>query len=163
MHKTTILSLILKLGEGYQRLHNRLVRRLHVGPVECDEMHAYVHTREQNLKPGGPAEHGESWLYLGVAASSKLIISYHSRAARRFSGANTPRNSTIAFAVEHAPTAGSRSSATCFTRMGSLKADAPIFRGLESVLLQSKPGSDGRSRNPHIAAMQAPTLEASPS
>jgi hypothetical protein len=76
VHKTTILSLILKLGEGCQRLHNRLVRGLHVGRVEADEMHAYVHTREQNLHPGSLPEHGETWLYLGIASTSKLIISY---------------------------------------------------------------------------------------
>ena len=82
VHKTTILSLILKLGEGCRRLHNRLVRGLHVGRVECDEMHAYLHTREQNLQPGAAPEHGESWLYLGIAASSKVIISYHVGEAR---------------------------------------------------------------------------------
>ena len=68
VHKTTILSLILKLGEGCQRLHNRLVRGIHAGRVEADEMHSYVHTREQNLKPGALPEHGESWLYLAIAS-----------------------------------------------------------------------------------------------
>jgi hypothetical protein len=82
VHKTTILSLILKVGEGCRRLHNRMVRGLHVGRVEADEMHAYCHTREQNLHPGSLPEHGETWLYLGVASTAKLIISYHVREAR---------------------------------------------------------------------------------
>lgn len=34
-------------------------------------------------------------------------------------------------------------------------ADAPSFAGLRGVLLQSKPGPDGRSQNPHIAELQA--------
>ena len=33
VHKTTILSLILKVGEGCRRLHNWMVRGLHVGRV----------------------------------------------------------------------------------------------------------------------------------
>lgn len=33
-------------------------------------------------------------------------------------------------------------------------SDAGQFAGLEGVLLQSKPGMDGKSRNPHIAALQ---------
>lgn len=33
--------------------------------------------------------------------------------------------------------------------------DAPAFAGLKGVLLQSKPGEDGRSQNEHIAALQA--------
>ncbi|HZF49522.1 MAG TPA: IS1 family transposase [Polyangiaceae bacterium] len=45
-------------------------------------MHSYVHTREQNLKPGSLPEHGESWLYLAVASTSKLILSYHVGEAR---------------------------------------------------------------------------------
>ena len=32
--------------------------------------------------------------------------------------------------------------------------DANHFKGLKGVLLQSKPGEDGKSRNPHIAALQ---------
>lgn len=32
--------------------------------------------------------------------------------------------------------------------------DAKHFHGLEGVLLQSKPGPDGKSRNPHIAVLQ---------
>jgi IS1 family transposase len=82
VHKTTILSLILKLGEGCRWLHNRLVRGLHVGRVEADEMHAYIHTREQNLGRDAAPEHGETWLYLAVASTSKLILSYHVGDAR---------------------------------------------------------------------------------
>lgn len=33
-------------------------------------------------------------------------------------------------------------------------SDAKEFAGLEGVLLQSKPAADGKSRNPHIAALQ---------
>lgn len=33
-------------------------------------------------------------------------------------------------------------------------SDAPSFRGLHGVLLQSKPGADGRSQNPHVAQVQ---------
>lgn len=39
---------------------------------------------------------------------------------------------------------------------GIVEADAPALRGLEGVLLQSKPGPDGRSQNPHVAALQPP-------
>lgn len=82
VHKTTILSLILKLGEGCRSLHNRMVRGIHAGRVEADEMFAFIHTREKNLRPESAPEHGESWLYLGIASTSKLIISYHVGEAR---------------------------------------------------------------------------------
>lgn len=82
VHKTTILSLILKVGEGCRRLHNRMIRGLHINRVEGDEMFAFVHTREKNLHPGSLPEHGETWLYLGIASTAKLIISYHVGDAR---------------------------------------------------------------------------------
>lgn len=34
-------------------------------------------------------------------------------------------------------------------------ADATRYAGMSGVLLQSKPAGDGRSRNPHIAALMA--------
>ncbi|MCC7420286.1 MAG: hypothetical protein IT428_08405 [Planctomycetaceae bacterium] len=36
------------------------------------------------------------------------------------------------------------------------ESDARHFRGLKGVLLQSKPGEDGKSRNPAFARMQRP-------
>ena len=76
VHKTTILSLILKLGQGCAWLHNKLVRGLSVNRIECGEMHTFIHTREKNLRGDEPAEWGESWLWLAVASTAKLIISY---------------------------------------------------------------------------------------
>ena len=32
--------------------------------------------------------------------------------------------------------------------------DAPVYEGLAGVLLQSKPGPDGQSQNPHMAKLQ---------
>jgi IS1 family transposase len=75
-HKTTILSLILKLGQGCERLHNKLVRGLSINRVECDEMHSFIHTREKNLRGDEPPEWGESWLWTAIASTAKLIISY---------------------------------------------------------------------------------------
>ena len=81
VHKTTVLSLILKLGEGCQRLHNRLVRGLHVGRVEADEMHSYVHTREQNLRANDDWSVGCAplgvlpWMWLAGSADRHRSVS----------------------------------------------------------------------------------------
>lgn len=76
VHKTTISTLILKLGRGCAWLHNRLVRDLAIHRIEADEMHSFIHTREQNLRGDEPREWGESWLWLATASTAKLIISY---------------------------------------------------------------------------------------
>ena len=74
--QNAILSLLLKVGHGYRRLHNRLVRGLDITYVELDELHSFVHTREKNLRPGAPAEHGEQWLWCAIGRACKLIVSY---------------------------------------------------------------------------------------
>ena len=76
VNKNTILSLIIKLGDGCTWLHNRIVRTLRIRRIECDELHGYVHTREHHLRGNEPAEYGEQWLYLAIASTSKLLISY---------------------------------------------------------------------------------------
>jgi IS1 family transposase len=52
------------------------VRGLDITYVELDELHSFVHTREKNLRPGAPAEHGEQWLWCAIARACKLIVSY---------------------------------------------------------------------------------------
>lgn len=75
-HKTTISKLTLKLGAGCTWLHNAKVWGLSIGRLELDEMHSFIHTREQNLRGDEPKEWGESWLWLAVASTAKLIVSY---------------------------------------------------------------------------------------
>jgi IS1 family transposase len=74
--QNAVLSLLLKVGRGARRLHDRLVRGLDITYLEMDEMHSFVHTRKKNLKPGAPAEHGETWLWRAMARACKLIVAY---------------------------------------------------------------------------------------
>jgi IS1 family transposase len=74
--KATVTSLLVKVGQGCERLHNRLVRGLAIHRIECDEIVTYVHTRQKNLRGDEPSEHGETWTYTGLATTSKLLIAY---------------------------------------------------------------------------------------
>lgn len=72
----TVLSTLLRMGEGCDHLHNALVRDLDIHEIECDELHSYVQKRQKNVTPEDPPEVGESYTYLALARTKKLIVSY---------------------------------------------------------------------------------------
>ena len=49
VYKRTVTDLLVKLGLGCTRLHDRLVRGLPIWRIEVDELTAPVHTRQKNL------------------------------------------------------------------------------------------------------------------
>ncbi|MGK4007894.1 IS1 family transposase [Sorangium sp. So ce1036] len=71
-----ILSLLLRVGEGCERLHNRLVRDVDCRVVQVDEIWSYVQKKQARVKPGDSPEVGEAYVFVGMASASKLIISY---------------------------------------------------------------------------------------
>ncbi|TKD10453.1 IS1 family transposase [Polyangium fumosum] len=72
----TVLSTLLRMGAGCDHLHNLLVRDLDIHEIECDELHAYVQKRQKNVTPEDPPEVGESYTYLALARTKKLLVSY---------------------------------------------------------------------------------------
>jgi IS1 family transposase len=74
--KNTIQSLLLRVGRGCLRLHDRLVRGLALGRIECDELVTTLHTRAKNLRDDDPPEWGALWTYTGFATVSKLLVSF---------------------------------------------------------------------------------------
>ncbi|WP_438043279.1 IS1 family transposase [Sorangium sp. So ce128] len=74
--KPAILSLLLRVGEGCERLHNRLVRDVDCVTVQVDEIWSYVHKKEARVQPGDSPEFGEAYTFVGMASASKLVIAY---------------------------------------------------------------------------------------
>lgn len=74
--KESVMAVLLRIGAGCERLHNRMIRDLMITRVECDEIWSYVHTKEKRVKATDPAEFGDAWTYVAMGSISKLIISY---------------------------------------------------------------------------------------
>ncbi|XXX82744.1 IS1 family transposase [Sorangium sp. So ce134] len=74
--KPAILSLLLRVGEGCERLHNRLVRDVDCRTVQVDEIWSYVQKKQARVQPGDSPEFGEAYVFVGMASASKLVISY---------------------------------------------------------------------------------------
>jgi len=74
--KPCVLKLLVDVGAGCERLHNRMIRDLMITRVECDEIWSYVHTKAKRVKETDPCEYGDAWTYVAMGSTSKLIIAY---------------------------------------------------------------------------------------
>lgn len=72
----TVLSTILLMGEGCDRLHNELVRDLDIHEIECDEQWSFIQKKQARLTDKDPGEFGDSYTYIALARTKKLIIGY---------------------------------------------------------------------------------------
>lgn len=74
--KSTILRLALAVGEGCERLHNRIVRGVRAEEIEGDEQWSFVQKKAARVTENDPAEHGDAWTFVALDRRSKLVISY---------------------------------------------------------------------------------------
>ena len=76
--KPTILKLIRDLGEACQRFHDNRVRGLTCRRLECDEVWAFVHTKEKNVPAAkrGEVGYGDTWTWTAIDADTKLMVGW---------------------------------------------------------------------------------------
>jgi IS1 family transposase len=72
----TILALLLKVGTGCDRLHDRLVRGLSIQNIQCDEIWSYIQKKQARLRPEDNPTFGDAYTWFALARTQKLIISY---------------------------------------------------------------------------------------
>jgi len=72
----TVLSILLRMEEGCDRLHNALARDLDIRKIECDEIWSYVQRKQARVTVEDPIEFGDAYTFLGLARTKKLIVSY---------------------------------------------------------------------------------------
>jgi hypothetical protein len=73
---TTVLSLLLKMGVGCDRLHDLRVRDLDIRDVQVDEIWSFIQKKAARVQPGDNPTWGDAYTFLGIARVQKLIISY---------------------------------------------------------------------------------------
>lgn len=76
IHRDTIRRFGVEAGEACTRLHDALVRDVQPTFIEADELWTFVHSKQGHLQPGDPPEYGDQYVFVGLDATTKLIISY---------------------------------------------------------------------------------------
>ncbi len=76
VHRDTVMRLSRRIGNACHRLHHAAMRQLHVGFLELDETWGFIRKKQQHLQDSDPAEFGDAYLWMGLDAQTKLIVSY---------------------------------------------------------------------------------------
>jgi transposase-like protein/IS1 family transposase len=77
VHKTTILSLLITVGDKCRRVFDARVRNVKTRFVQGDELWSYVHTKERQLGSDDPTEWGDAYTWIALDSETKLVLSYH--------------------------------------------------------------------------------------
>jgi IS1 family transposase len=72
----TVLSTILRMGQGCDWLHNAFVRDLDIVELELDEQWSYIAKKQAHVNDNDPVEFGDCYTYIALARTKKLIVSY---------------------------------------------------------------------------------------
>lgn len=73
--RTTILKLLVEVGQACQQFHNDKVVNVKSERVQCDEIWSFVGCKEK-AKQMGAAGDGDVWTWTALDADKKLIISW---------------------------------------------------------------------------------------
>jgi IS1 family transposase len=76
VHRDTVMRLGARVGAGCAALHDRTMRNLQIGRIEIDEAWSYVAKKQRRVTKEDPAEFGDNYTFIAMAATGKAIISY---------------------------------------------------------------------------------------
>jgi IS1 family transposase len=76
IHRDTIMRLGVRVGEACGRLHDYLFRNLNVSTIELDEQWAFIGKKQKRVRQDDPAELGDAYLFIALAANAKAVLSY---------------------------------------------------------------------------------------
>lgn len=75
--RNTITKLLIDLGEACMAYHDAHVRNVRVRRLQCDEIWAYIGSKQKNTTPEKKEiGWGDVWTWVGLDADTKLVVSY---------------------------------------------------------------------------------------
>jgi IS1 family transposase len=76
IHRDTIMRLGVRIGDGCAAPHDELMQFVQVNRLELDELWSYVGKKQKRITPTDPADLGDQYVFIGIDANLKAIISY---------------------------------------------------------------------------------------
>jgi IS1 family transposase len=74
--KNTVTKLLADMGTVCSAHQDRVMRDLTCQRVQCDEIWAFVGSKQRNVPKGKEDEYGDVWTWVGMDAETKLVASY---------------------------------------------------------------------------------------
>lgn len=72
----TVTKLLVELGTACADYHDKHVRNIKARRLEADEIWSFVGAKQKNVPEEKAAEWGDIWTWTGLAADSRLMVSY---------------------------------------------------------------------------------------
>src|SRR5215218_3595493 len=79
VEKTTILKLLVQVGEGCERMMAEKIQGVPVSDVQADELWTFIGAKQGTVarrKIANP-DAGDAYCYIGIERHSKLILAWH--------------------------------------------------------------------------------------
>lgn len=77
-HRTTVMNLLRDLGHACSNYQSRVFRNLPCKKLQCDEIWAFVGSKEKNTSPSMKAQGwGDAWTWVALDADTKLVPCWH--------------------------------------------------------------------------------------
>ena len=77
VHRDTIMRLMVKIGEGCERLHDGMMRDLDCVAIEMDEIWGFVAKKQRRVTAkDDPSRVGDAWTFVAFAADSTLVAAF---------------------------------------------------------------------------------------
>lgn len=76
LHHTTILSLLVLVGEKCERLLESRINNVPMSDVQCDELWGFVGCKEKHNTEGDPRR-GDAYCFVALERNTKLILTWH--------------------------------------------------------------------------------------
>jgi IS1 family transposase len=77
VHRDTIMRLMVRIGEGCERLQDTMMRDLDCVAIEVDEIWGYVAKKQRNVTDKDDRTvTGDAWTFVAIDADTKLIPSF---------------------------------------------------------------------------------------
>jgi transposase-like protein/IS1 family transposase len=74
VHHTTIIKLLVLVGEKCERIMAEKVRNVEVRDVECDEAWAYIAKKQKRVRPEDDPSFGDAYTFVAIERHSKLVL-----------------------------------------------------------------------------------------
>jgi IS1 family transposase len=74
VHHTTILKLLVLVGEKCERILAEKVRNVQVRDVECDEVWSFIGQMQKRVRPDDNHLLGDCYVFVGIERHSKLVL-----------------------------------------------------------------------------------------
>lgn len=75
IHRTTVMDLLVALGEACSKYQDKTLRNLHCKKIQCDEIWSFVGCKDKNVPTDkkGVFGIGDVWTWTAICADTKII------------------------------------------------------------------------------------------